>query len=144
MRGTKIFVFQLRDILKTAAFAILGILVIILLVRFLLPGNKEERSAGEYQPGTYTAQIILHNLPIDVDVTVTENEIKEIALKNMLATQEVFYPLFKPTMEALSKEIIRTQTTNISSSSDDSVTSKILLDAVNEALRAARTAQNNP
>lgn len=136
MSGTKIMVFQLKELIKTGVFALVGLILIIALIIFLLPKDKNESATG-YVPGTYAAQIILHSNPVDIEVTVSDKEITNIELKNMKTEQETFYPLFKPTLENLSKQIIRYQTTKIATAKDSAVTSKILLDAVDAALEQA-------
>ncbi len=138
MKGTKIIVLQLREIFKSAIFAILGLALIILLICLFLPKNKnQEPSVSLYVPGTYTAEIVLHNKPVNVLVTVSEREIMRLELSNMTEAQEVFYPLFKPTLQAISKEIIDKQTTEISALSEYTYTSQILLNAINKALAKA-------
>lgn len=86
----------------------------------------------------YSSEIILHNNPIEVMVEVDESKILAIKIKDINKAQEVFYPLFKPTMEMLSREIIQYQSLNIPTINDYSVTGKILLSAVDNALQKAR------
>jgi len=136
MRGAKIFVLQVKDIIRTGIFVLIGLLLIILLVMALLP-KKEASAQAVYAPGTYTAQIILHNKPVNIEVTVSEHDIMGIALTGMEESQELFYPLFKPTMSHLSKEVVKQQTTNIPTTADSAVTSNILLRAIRAALAQA-------
>lgn len=140
MGGTRIVVLQLKQIIRMGIFVLVGLGLIIAFIWFLTPRDKSGSSAL-YIPGTYAAQIILHNKPVSVEVTVNETEITNVELKDMLEVQEVFYPLFKPTMESLSKEILQKQSTNVSTSADTAVTSQILLDAVNVALEQAHGSQ---
>lgn len=144
MSGTKIFVLQLKDLIKSAVFAAIGLLLIILLIYLFVPRSKAQtdpETASGYIPGTYTSEIVLHNNPVSVEVTVTESEIVSVDLKNMAETQEVFYPLFSPTMENLSKEIVRYQSIDITPSAEYPVTEQILLNAVNVALDKAKAAE---
>lgn len=134
--GTKIVVVQLKELIKTAIFAVIGIALIVLLIYFFIP--KEGKTEALYVPGTYSSEIVLHNNPVSVEVTVSDNMITGIQLMNMGQTQEVFYPLFEPTMEELAQEIIDNQSTDVSTSTDVSVTSKIILDAVDMALEQAK------
>ncbi len=139
MGGTKIVVLQLKEILKSSVFIVLGLVLIVLLIFLFIPkddkASKEESAA--YAPGVYAAEIILHNRPVNVEVTVSEKEIVSIELKNMEEVQEVFYPLFRPTMQTLTQEIIKKQTTKVSLPQDATETSKILLSAVKQALAKA-------
>jgi uncharacterized protein with FMN-binding domain len=135
MSGTKIMVFQLKELIKTGVFALIGLVLIVALILFLLP--KDNGAPTGYVPGTYAAQIILHSNPVDIEVTVSDKEIVGIELKNMKTEQEAFYPLFKPTLATLSEQILRYQTTKIATKKETAVTSQILLDAVDAALRQA-------
>jgi len=135
MGGAKIFVLQLKDLIRTGLFVVAGLLLILVLVWAMLP--KKADAAALYEPGTYVAQIILHNKPVNVEVTVSELAIMDIALTGMEEAQEVFYPLFKPTMARLSKEVLQTQTTDVSTGTDSAMTGGILLKAIRAALAQA-------
>ena len=137
MGGTRIIVLQLRQIIKTAVFVFLGLAVILLLIYLFIPRNKPEVRSDLYVPGTYTAEIILHNNPVDVSVEVSENRILDVTMTNLAETQEVFYPLFQPAMKDLSKAIVESQNTDIVPSTDYPITGQIILDAVNAALAQA-------
>jgi uncharacterized protein with FMN-binding domain len=141
MGGTKIFVFQLRELIKTAVFAVIGIALIIALAYLFIPRERTQAEPNvrldRYIPGTYTAQITLNNDPVDVVVTVSQNEILSIELKNMAEAQEVFYPLVRPTMTHLTNEIIKQQSLDIQTAEDSAVTGSVLLGAVREALAQA-------
>ena len=103
MSGTKIIVFQLKEVIRTAIFAIIGVLLIIGLIYFFLPkksGDNEEPTQTQeetlYLPGTYKAQINLHKInPLNVFVTVSESKITKIALAETNEELDYFYPLIK-------------------------------------------------
>jgi len=136
MGGTKIVVLQLKELIKTAIFIIIGIGLIVLLIYMFIP--KEEKETALYNPGTYSSEIILHNNPVSIEVTVNENEIVDIKMLNMNQTQEVFYPLFDTALEQIQQDIISNQSTDINPSTDISVTGQILIDAVDNALEQAK------
>ena len=140
MVKTRIIVLQMKDIIRTAIFAAIGLAVIFFLIWMIMPSGSasEARIEGPFIPGSYTSYIVIHNRPISVVVTVDEEVITSIELLNMAETQEVFYPLIRPTMESLSSQIIRSQSTDIDPPLEVSVTSRILLDAVNTALMQAK------
>lgn len=140
MGGTKFMVFHLREIIRTVIFALIGVALIIVLVYLFIPKNKpvEEQNASVYLPGTYISQITLNKEPVNVEVKVSDKEILSIELKNMAETQEVFYPLVKPAMERLAAEIVDNQSLNVHISSEDSVTSSVLLSAIKDALDQAK------
>jgi len=116
-------------------FILAGLAVLIALIFLLQP--KKEKGEAMYNPGTYTAQIVLHNKPVLVEVTVTADEITAVGLTDLEESQEVFYPLFRPTMDELSKEVVLYQTANIPVGDEAPVTGKILLEAINNALLQA-------
>jgi len=140
MVKTRIIVLQMKEIIRTAIFAVIGLALIIFLIWAIIPsgGDADARAEGPFVPGTYTSYIIIHNRPISVVVTVDETYIVGIELLNMAETQEVFYPLIRPTLEMLSRDIIRYQTTAIDPPLEVAVTSRILLEAVNNALAQAK------
>jgi uncharacterized protein with FMN-binding domain len=131
-------VFQMKRIIKAGVCALIGLALILALIFYLTPksGNGSSRV---YAPGTYSARLILHSKPVDVAVTVTDKEITGVELKNMSADQEAFYPLFKPALSELSQRIIKYQTTKIAAPDELMMTSRILLNAVDAALRQAQT-----
>lgn len=140
MGTTKIIVLHLKQIIKSCVFTLIGLILIGLLIFVFIPKNNEEnqKTSSIYTPGIYSSQIILHNKPVNIEVNVSENEILAIKLNNINETQEVFYPLFKPAMEMLSREIIHYQSLDIPTINDYAVTGKILISAVDNALAKAR------
>ncbi len=139
MGGTKIVVFQLKEIIKNVAFVAIGLILIVFLILIFMPRGKTENpeSAALYEPGTYYSEIILYNNPVKVAVTVDENEIVSINLENMDEIQTVFYPLFQPTMDTLAQEIITTQNLNVPITRDTAYTEEILIKAIRSALDKA-------
>ena len=136
MGGPRIMVFQMKEIIKIGMIILIGLILVGLLIFILVPRGSAD-AGTVYNSGTYAAQIILHNRPVDVEVTVNDREITNIELKNMNDTLEVFYPLFKPTLDGLSKQVIKYQSTRIATDPDTAVTSRILLDAIDMALSQA-------
>ncbi len=132
--STKIVVVKLKDILKTTMFAIIGIIILGIIIYLFIPKNN----STAYNPGTYSSEIILHSNPVSVEVTVSKDEILDIALVNMGETQEVFYPLFERSIDDVSAQIIENQSTDITSSVDTSMTNDILVKAVEQALEQAK------
>ncbi|WP_250278647.1 FMN-binding protein [[Clostridium] colinum] len=132
--STKIVVVKLRDVIKKALLTIVGIIILGVIIYFFIP--KDNSTA--YNPGTYSSEIILHSNPVSVEVTVSKNEILDINLVNMGETQEVFYPLFERSIDDISAQIIENQSTDIVSSVDTSMTTNILVKAIDQALEQAK------
>lgn len=140
MSGTKIVVFHLKEIIKTAVFAIIGVILIILLIYFIAPkkSNDNLNNKIQYNPGTYSSVLTLHNdAPLTVLVTVSEDQITEIALEEFDSSVDVFYPLLVPTMETISAKIINTQSLDVLTPEDNKITSEVLMYAIRTALDEA-------
>lgn len=142
--STKIVVIKFKELLKKVALVILGIVILGILVYAFVPKNN--KSQALYEPGTYYSEIILHNNPVRVDVTVNEKEILDIQMTELAESQAVFYPLMQTTAKEIAEEIIETQSLEITASSDKEMTTKIIIDAVQAALDKAssnKTEDNN-
>ena len=133
--STKIIVIKFKELLKKAILVIAGLLIIGIIIYIFIPkGNK---SQALYKAGTYCSEIILHNNPVRIDVTVNDDEITDIQMTELADTQSVFYPLLEPTAKEVAQEIIDKQSLEIESSADKSMTTKIILDAVKSAVSKA-------
>jgi len=136
----------MKDIIRTGIFILIGIILLVVLVWAIMPSRGPEGSAlaevyGNFTPGTYTSYIILHNRPVSIAVTVDDEAILDIAISEMEAEVEVFYPLIRPTMLSLSEQVITKQSTDIEAPLETAHTSRILLDAINLALQQAAISQ---
>lgn len=131
--ASKIFVVKLRDVIKTAVFAILGIVIIAAIIAFFSGSNK-----SAYNEGTYNSEIILYGNPVELSVTVSKNEIESISLEQLNETQEVFYPTFSSCIDEISQQVIKLQSTDIELNKDYEVTGGILLNAIDTALNEAK------
>lgn len=142
---TKIVVLHMKEVIYTAIFLVLAILLLVLL--FTMFGTKKKSADGSeadasevlYVPGVYTSTIELSGQTFDVEVSVDENHINSIALNNLSETTTAMYPLMEPSLESLASQIYTTQSTeNISFSDDNKYTSQLLLQAIDAALEKAK------
>ena len=141
---TKIVVLHMKELIYTAIFVGLGILLVILLLFMFLPDKKKEETAPtmKYTAGVYTSSILFHDSAIDVQVIVDENRINSIALVNLDETVTTMYPLVEPALESLTEQIINSQSLeNLSYSADNQYTSIMLLNAVENALAKAEVSR---
>lgn len=137
---TKIIVLHMKEIIYTAVFAALGILLIFLLVFMFRPGSKTEvkETGKQYTPGIYTSSLTLNNTNLEVEVTVDESHITGIRFSNLDETVTTMYPLIQPAIENLSEQICATQSLDDLSLPDDTpYTSRMILDAVRTAVEKA-------
>lgn len=137
---TKIVVLHLKEVVYTAIFAVLGILLIILLIFMFLPDGKEKatKETMKYTAGVYTSSIQLNDNAIDVEVVVDESHINSIALVNLDESTAAMYPLMQPTLDNITQQVYEKQSLdNISYGDDSQYTSMVLLNAIQAALDKA-------
>lgn len=140
---TKIVVLHRKEIIYTGLF--LGIAVFLLILYFLLSGNKGSSDVGAdtsdsslYVPGVYTSSIQLNDNSFDVQVTVDANRINSIELVNLSESTTAMYPLMEPSLESLASQIYATQSTkDITYENENKYTSMLLLEAIKDALAKA-------
>ncbi len=139
---TKIWVFHMKELIYTAIFIVLGIVFLLLLVFMFTGSKKTEEAAAEpptkYTAGVYTASMTLGGNPVEIAVTVDEDYISSIDFRQLDETVSAMYPLMEPSLEALSEQILATQSLDgISYSEDSQYTSLMLMDAIETALSKA-------
>lgn len=142
---TKIVVLHLKELVYTAIFATLGILLIILLIFMFLPDNKDKntKETMTYTAGVYTSSIQLNDNAIDVEVVVDDSHINSISLVNLDETTAAMYPLMQPALDNLTQQIYEKQSLeDISYADDNQYTSMVLLNAIESALEKAAGDKN--
>ena len=141
---TKIVVLHMKEIIYTAVFALLGILLIILLAFMFFP--KQETSVDtdkQYVPGIYTSTITLNNTTLEVEVSVDHSHINAIRFTNLDESVATMYPLAQPTIEYIAEQIYETQSLeNIAYSEDSPYTSQVILNAIGDALEKGKIDYN--
>ena len=137
---TKIVVLHMKELIYTAIFAALGILLVILLFIMFRP---EKDTAGadtgkQYTPGIYTSSLTLNNTNLEVEVSVDESRINSIRFSNLDETVTTMFPLIQPAIEDIAEQVYETQSLDdVSLSEDAPYTSQIILDAIKEAVEKA-------
>ena len=136
---TKIVVLHMKEIIYTAVFVALGILLIILLAFMFFPKQKDSVDTDpRYVPGIYTSTVTLNNTNLEVEVVVDSSHINAIRFSNLDETVTTMYPLAQPTIEYIAEQIYETQSLeNISYSEDSPYTSQVILNAIEDALKKA-------
>ncbi|MCI8797896.1 MAG: hypothetical protein HFG89_13830 [Dorea sp.] len=138
---TKIIVLHMKEIIYTAVFATLAVILILLLLFMFLPKNKEAKiSEAEYMPGVYTSTVTLNNTALEVEVTVDESHINSIRFSNLDDTVAAMFPLIQPAIEDIAEQVYERQSLqDIQYSEENPYTSQIIIDAIEEALKKAET-----
>lgn len=140
----KIVVIQMKEIIYTAVFAALGILLIILLIFMFIPKNNSSKSSentddAKYVAGVYTSQITLNDTILNIETVVDENHINSVRLVNLDETVTTMYPLIKPTIEEISKQLCNdVDIDDIIISENSKYTQLMLIDEIKHTLDKAK------
>lgn len=139
---TRIVVLHMKEVIYTAVFAALTLLLILLLVVMFRSGKKESdaKETMGYVPGVYTSSIVLNNQTMDIKVVVDDNRISAISLDNLDETAAAMYPLMQPALDNISQQIYEKQSTeDITFEKTNQYTSTVLLNAIKDALKKAQS-----
>ncbi|MCC8017955.1 MAG: hypothetical protein LIO39_05030 [Lachnospiraceae bacterium] len=142
---TKIVVLHMKEVIYTAIFIALGIVLVLLLFFMFGPGRKNGgvEETAQYNAGVYTSSLRLDGKTVDVQVVVDENHINSVSLINLDETVATMYPLLQDSMDSISQQIYEEQSTeNISYTTENQYTATVLLDAVDAALEKAKVEED--
>ncbi len=140
---TKIVVLHMKEIVSTAVFIILGILLLILFSFMFFPKKEKPASnQSEYIPGIYTSAVNINDTQLQIEVSVDSSHINAISFSNLEESVSVMYPLIQPSIEYIAEQIYETQSLeNIQLSEDSPYTSQLILRAIEQALTKAEASQ---
>ncbi len=138
---TKIIVLHMKEIVYTAVFLLLAIILAVVLFFMFGPGHAKNSSTerhSRYKPGIYTSSIELNNNTFDLEVSVDTDKIQSIRLVNLSESTSAMFPLMEPALESIASQIYSSQSLdNIQYSEDQKYTSLVLLNAIESALKKA-------
>lgn len=141
MSKTKILVIHLKEIIYTALFAGLGILLIILLVIMFLNkkgGSTDTMATNLYTPGKWTSTIVLNDTSLNLEIVVDADHINSVRIVNIDETITTMYPLVEPSLDSLATQLYNDVPIDEVVISDDSkYTEQLLLDAIKVTLEKA-------
>lgn len=145
MAKTKIVVIQMKELIYTAIFAGLGILLIVLLIIMFFPSKDEkndpsgsEAAENIYNPGIYNSQIVLGDSTLNLEVVVDADQIKSVSLVNLEDSVATMYPLVKPSLASIEKELKKgTALDDIPLTEKSKYTETLLLEGIRTALDKA-------
>lgn len=139
MGNTKFVVIKARELIKTAVFAVLGVIILVGLITFFLHMGTEED--GAYRDGTYYGELALGKLgeeKAEVAVTIAEGKIADVSLEQNGEVVTVFYPLLEAAAEEVGREVVETQSLTIAVSKQNAASAQAVLDAVAQGLEQAK------
>lgn len=134
----------MKEIIYTAIFIGLGILLVMLLFIMFRP-KKDAPAASDqvlYIPGVYSSSLKLGSQEVNVEVTVDADRINSISMVHLSDSVATMYPLVQPSLQNLTKQICDTQSTeNLTYPEESRYTSQALLQAIDRALDKAAVSQ---
>ena len=120
----------MKEIIYTAIFIGLGLLLIALLLIMFRPGRKTQSASApaavgiSYLPGMYSSTLTLGSQAVNVEVTVDSTQITSVTCR--------------PLSDSISEQIVSTQSLeNLSFESGSQYTSQALLNVIHTALAKA-------
>lgn len=156
MSRTRIVIFQLKEIIYTAIFVGLGILLLILLFFMFWPGKGKDTasttspssistskksadsSSGKYIAGVYSSELTLGESKISLRVSMDQDRVKSVEVVNLKESVETMYPLIKPAVKEISDQLAQNIAPDQVVLSDDSpYTSQLILDTVCQVMNEA-------
>lgn len=137
---TKIVVLRMKEIIYTAIFLGLGILLISLLFIMFGPKNETPVSSNEvyYIPGVYSTSMKLGAQEVNIEVAVDASHITGVSLVSLSESVETMYPLVQPSLEYLANQIYESQSLeNLTYQEETRYTSMALVQTISSALQKA-------
>ena len=138
---TKIGVLHMKEVIYTAIFLVL-LIILGILVFFMFGSGKSSQvssmGTSRYTPGIYRSSLSLNNNTFDVEVTVDADRISSIHLTNLSETTAAMFPLIEPALDSLASQIYSSQSLeNLDYPSDQKYTSAMLIEAIRKAVEKA-------
>lgn len=138
MRHTRFVVIKMRELLKTAVFAVLGVIILVGLITFFLRMGDGE-SAGLYRDGSYEAALPLGQGEAAVSVEIRDGRIADVTVTDQAETVAVMYPMVEDAAEEVAQQVVRNQSAeNIAVTDTHTYSAQAVLDAVNVCLEEAK------
>lgn len=137
MGSTKFVVVKAKDLIKTAVFAVLGVIIIVGLITFFLHMGDDENT-GMYRDGTYYGEVSTGGALTEIAVKVKDGQIAKISMEEPAEAVAVFYPLLEDTAEVVGKAVVESQSLEVEVSPENAYSAQLILDTVAECLEKAK------
>lgn len=134
----------MREIIYTAIFVGLGILLLIILFFMFWPDGKDEsneRAGNEsektaiYEAGVYNKEMTIGDSVINLQVILDEEQVKSIEMTNLDDTVSAMYPLMKPSVKLISDQLVAGASVDeVVLSDEGQYTEKMILNEVSSVL----------
>ncbi len=138
MSRTRIVILQMKEIIYTAIFVGLGILLLAVLFFIFAPDGKDAADVSDkgdsdavYEAGVYNSELTIGDNVVNLQVTLDENQVKSVEIINLDDTVSAMYPLMKPSVKEISNQLSTgVSTEEVVLSKEGQYTQKMILDAV--------------
>ena len=137
MGSTKFVVVKAKELVKTAVFAILGVVIIVGLITFFLHMRDDDNS-GMYWDGTYYGEMETGGETTVIAVEIENGEIAAVSAEETSEALAVFYPLLTSVVEEVGDKVVASQSLTVEVSPENAYSAQIVLDAVAECLEKAK------
>ncbi|MGN0135593.1 FMN-binding protein [Anaerotignum sp.] len=137
MGGTKFVVVKAKELVKTAVFAVLGVIIIVGLITFFLNMGKDE-DTGLYRDGTYYGEMQVGQETAEIAVTVEDGEIADISMETPGEAVAAFYPLLETAADEVGREVVATQSLTVAVDAENAHSAQLVLNAIAEGLEQAK------
>ena len=148
---TKIVVLRMKEIIYTAIF--IGLAIFLILLFFFMFRSEKEAPAptaesvspAVYAPGVYSASLSLGRQNVNVEVAVSPDRISAVTLVPLSDSVAAMYPLMQPSMDALSAQILESQSLEgLEYPAGSQYTSMALMNAIKTAVAKAALPKEAP
>ena len=141
MRGTKIIFLRMKELIYTAIFAGVGIILLLLIVYLFVgkgrsEGKQDTADANErYQAGIYTKDITLGESTASLEVALDTDHIKSVKIVPLDESITTMYPLMEPAVKSVSNQLAAgVAPEEVELTKESKYTQQIIVDAVEEIL----------
>ena len=153
MSKTKIVVLRMKEVVYTAVFVGIGILLLIVLFFMFGRQNSTKSESTQstinnegctyknaiYRAGIYESQFVIGEKTINLEVALDEEQVKSVKVKNLDESVETMYPLMKSAVKDVSKQLSAgVSIDEVVLSKNSMYTEKLILDAVKVVLDEQR------
>lgn len=139
---TKIVVIRCKELIAGIILSVIALAILALIVISLMNRNTHDTTppSGRYTAGVYSSSVILNGNPVDIRVTVDEDNINNIEMVNISDSVTTMYPLIQNSFEEIKSSVIANGgVEGVTYSSENKYTSVMILKAIENALDKCRT-----
>lgn len=136
MGSTKFVVVKAKELIKTAVFAVLGVIIIVGLITFFLHMGDEENT-GMYRDGTYYGEMKVGGEVTEIAVEIRDGQIADISMEEPAEAVTVFYPLLETAAEEVGQAVVATQSLTVEVEPENAHSAQLILDTVAKCLEKA-------